>query len=97
MNRAITTIRNIHEAMMPTKKEEEKLAKAFALNKYSALKNAPMKVQQKYYDEWTKLSGKFSAKYLDGQKFDADNLRRLENLADKWWNKQGIKGAGRHW
>lgn len=81
----------------PPKSQIDRLVQAFALKIYSAQQEAPVKIQQKFYDQFQSLHAKMEKKYpyID---MESDSFwSSLKSQAEKWWNGQAVRGAGKHW
>jgi len=81
----------------PMKSDIDKIIKAYALKKYSAKENAPVKTQQKFYDNYNKVLKTLSAKYQDFDMSSNVFENQIEKLADKLWSKKAMRGAGVDW
>ena len=86
----------ITEEKQPTKSEVEKLVELFGKKKYS-IDRAPIPTQQKLYDRFNDYLEKLRSKYPDVDMDSNAFWRGLETAADRWLDKQAIKGAGRFW
>ena len=87
----------LKEATKPSKADINKIIKDYALKMYSAKQNAPLKTQQKFYDNYNKTLEKLSKKYSG---FDTSSNRfedQIEKLAKKFWDKKAMRGAGVDW
>ena len=78
----------------PGKALVQSLVEAQAI--YTHSQGAPIKVQQRLHDRWSRLRNKV-LDALDAQDFSSENQRELDRAALDWWNAQAIRGAGRHW
>lgn len=79
----------------PTKAQIDALVRAFGL--YSHSQSAPLKVQQRLYNDYRKKLGKLIVMFpsidLESDSFNNELKRR----ADEWWKSRAFTGPGVDW
>ena len=85
----------------PSKKsvraDVETLTEAYAKLKYAEKTNAPIKVQQRLYDNFNRIRDKFRDKYPENDFSSVGFYAQLDQHADIWLASKPMKGPGVWW
>jgi hypothetical protein len=79
------------------KRDAEALVRAYALKIFSGESGAPLKIQQKFHDQFMKKHDALARKYPDVDLSSEAFWRELKRRAAVWWVSRAMRGPSVDW